>query len=51
VESALRDGWSKIIKALKIIPGEIVIPERYRKCDSHPKPAVVVYFVGGVTYG
>lgn len=39
------------MKGLKIIPGEIVIPENVKECRSHPRPAVVVYFVGGVTYG
>lgn len=39
------------MKALKILPGEIVIPENLRECRSHPRPAVVVFFVGGVTYG
>ena len=39
------------MKALKMIYGETVIPENIKQCTSHPKPAVVVYFVGGVTYG
>lgn len=50
-EHAIRNGWRAIMKALKIIPGEIVLPENVKECRSHPRPAVVVYFVGGVTYG
>lgn len=38
------------MKALKIIPGEIVLPEVVKECKTHPRPAVVVYFIGGVTY-
>jgi hypothetical protein len=40
-----------IQKALRILPGDVVMPEFSKVCQSHPKPAVVVYFVGGVTYG
>ena len=39
------------MKALKIIPGDTVFPDIIRECRSHPRPAVVVFFVGGVTYG
>jgi hypothetical protein len=39
------------MKGLKTIPGEIILPEIVKECRTHPKPAVVVYFVGGVTYG
>jgi hypothetical protein len=34
-----------------MLPGDTVMPEFSKVCQSHPKPAVVVYFVGGVTYG
>jgi len=27
------------------------LPEFVKECRSHPRPAVVVYFVGGVTFG
>jgi hypothetical protein len=34
-----------------MLPGDTVMPEFPKVCQSHPCPAVVVYFVGGVTYG
>ena len=36
---------------MKLIPGDTVLPDIIRDCKSHPRPAVVVYFVGGVTFG
>lgn len=50
-EYAIRNGWRTIMKGLKTIPGEIILPEIVKECKTHPRPAVVVYFVGGVTYG
>jgi hypothetical protein len=40
-----------IERALKMLPGDTARPEFSKICQSHPRPAVVVYFVGGVTYG
>ena len=34
-----------------MLPGDTILPEYSKQCQSHPRPAVVVYFVGGVTYG
>jgi len=52
VENALRNGWRQIMKPLtKMIPGDTILPDFHKACNSHPRPAVVVYFVGGVTYG
>lgn len=27
------------------------MPDNPRECTTHSRPAVVVYFIGGVTYG
>ena len=27
------------------------MPENVKECQTHPRPAVIVYFIGGVTYG
>jgi hypothetical protein len=51
VEAAIRGGWRTIQKALKLLPGETILPEFVEECTSHPKPVVLVYFIGGVTYG
>ena len=51
MEHAIRNGWRLIPKALKLMPGDTVMPEFNKVCQSHPRPAVIVYFVGGVTYG
>lgn len=51
VENAVRGGWRNIQKALKMLPGETIMPEYVEECMSHPKPVVLVYFIGGVTYG
>jgi hypothetical protein len=34
-----------------MLPGETIMPEFNKVCQSHPRPAVVVFFVGGTTYG
>lgn len=34
-----------------MLPGETILPEYVEECTSHPKPVVLVYFIGGVTYG
>ena len=34
-----------------MLPGETILPEYVEQCTSHPKPVVLVYFIGGVTYG
>ncbi len=51
MENAIRNGWRLIQKALRMLPGDTIMPEFSKTCQSHPRPAVVVYFVGGVTYG
>lgn len=38
-------------KALKILPGETLMPEKIEFHPTNPKPVCLVYFVGGVTYG
>ena len=34
-----------------MIPGDSAAPDIIKECRSHLRPAVVVFFVGGVTYG
>ena len=51
VEGAIKGGWRNMTRALKMLPGEFGMPEFIKECDSHPRPAVVVFFIGGVTYG
>ena len=51
VEHAIRNGWRLIQKALRLLPFDTIMPEYSKQCTSHPRPAIVVYFVGGVTYG
>ena len=34
-----------------MLPGETILPEMVQNCTTHPKPVVLVYFIGGVTYG
>ena len=51
VQNAIKNGWRLIPKALKLLPGDTIMPQFSKTCNSHAKPAVIVYFVGGVTYG
>lgn len=51
VEHVLRNGWKGIPKGLKLLPGETLMPDNVVPCNSTNKPVVLVYFIGGVTYG
>jgi hypothetical protein len=47
----LRNGWKNIGKGLKLLPGETLMPDNVSPCTSSARPVVLVYFIGGVTYG
>jgi hypothetical protein len=34
-----------------MLPGETLMPDNVNPCTSSAKPVVLVYFIGGVTYG
>lgn len=51
VEQIARGGWKLIPKVMRFIPGESISPEVIRPCTSSHHPAIVVYYVGGVTFG
>ena len=51
VELMLKSGWKNMGKALKLLPGETLMPEKIEFHPSNPRPVCLVYFVGGVTYG
>jgi len=51
VEQVTRGGWKAIPKVMRLIPGDVVAPEVIRPCPSNRRPVILVYYVGGVTFG
>lgn len=51
VEQIARGGWRAIPKVMRFIPGDVIAPEVIRPCTSANRPVILVYYVGGVTFG